>query len=73
MRTTREHEAAILANLSARRDAFDGFAAEELADYAETVRIENETRAERTVCVEDRARVRARGNEFDRVRERFEL
>jgi hypothetical protein len=36
----------IIANFRAGLDPFDGFTSEERADYAETVRIENEVRAE---------------------------
>lgn len=37
----------MVANFRAGLDPFDGFTATERADYAETVRIENEVRAER--------------------------
>jgi hypothetical protein len=45
MRSTSELNQLVTANLRARRDPFDGFTSEERADYAETVRIENEVRA----------------------------
>lgn len=48
-------ESQILANLRANRPAFDGLSAEQRRDYAETVRIENDVRAERAQTAETTA------------------
>lgn len=47
MRTTSEQERVIVDNIMGHRDAFGGLSQEERADYAESVRAENEARAER--------------------------